>query len=78
MCRVMVPRSALSSADMRIRILDGEIPLTTFILDASSPAEDVSVRLSGNILVIEVLDGGNGPIMDRIRIEEALLITPDS
>jgi hypothetical protein len=77
-CRVMVPRSALSSADMRIRILDGEIPLTTFILDASSPAEDVSVRLSGNILVIEVLDGGNGPIMDRIRIEEALLITPDS
>ena len=74
----MVPRSALSSADMRIRILDGEIPLTTFILDASSPAEDVSVRLSGNILVIEVLDGGNGPIMDRIRIEEALLITPDS
>ena len=61
---------------MEIRILDGDELLVSFEMDASNPTMDVSVGLSGEVLTLEILDSGGGPIMDRIELHEALLFSP--
>ena len=73
---LVIPESSRQHAEMEIRILDGDEILTSFEMDASNPTMDVSVRLSGEVLTLEVLDSGGGPIMDRIELHEALLFSP--
>ena len=73
---LVIPEASRRHAEMEIRILDGDDLLVSFEMDASNPTMDVSVRLSGKVLTLEVLDSGGGPIMDRIELHEALLFSP--
>ena len=72
----MIPEASRQHAEIEIRILDGDEPLISFEMDATNPTMDVSVRLSGEVLTLEILDSGGGPIMDRIELHEALLFSP--
>ena len=73
---LVIPEASRQHAEMEIRILDGDELLISFEMNASNPTMDVSVRLSGEVLTLEVLDSGGGPIMDRIELHEALLFSP--
>ena len=73
---LVVPQASRRHAEMEIRILDGDELLVSFEMDSSNPTMDVSVRISGEVLTLEVLDSGGGPIMDQIEIHEALLFSP--
>lgn len=73
---LVIPEASRQHAEMEIRILDGDDLLVSFEMDASNPTTDVSLRLSGEVLTLEILDSGGGPIMDRIELHEALLFSP--
>ena len=73
---LVIPQASRRHAEMEIRILDGDELLVSFEMDASNPTMDVSVGLSGEVLTLEILDSGGGPIMDRIELHEALLFSP--
>ena len=73
---LVIPEASRQHAEMEIRILDGDELLISFEMDASNPTMDVSVIVSGEVLALEVLDSGGGPIMDHIELHEALLFSP--
>ena len=75
-CTLVIPPASRRHADMEVRILDGNELLMSFEMNASNPTTNVSVRLSGDVLALEVLDSGGGPIMDRIELHEAILFSP--
>lgn len=61
--------------DMVLRLDDKEI--TRIHLDGKQPQADVNLPLDGRRLVIELTQGANGPVMDRVLLREfQLLIVP--
>ena len=51
--------------------------LATITLDAANPMARLNTKLEGQTLTVEIDESVNGPVMDRVLIEDAmLLVTP--
>jgi hypothetical protein len=62
---------SLDWADLTLIITDGEKTLFKQRLSAEAPTAAINIPLAGDTLVIQLDDGVNGPVRDRLRLRAA-------
>jgi hypothetical protein len=69
-----IPRDAQAWADFEIVISCDAQPLVRAKLGGATPEIDVNVPVRGAELTIEMIEGRNGPIQDRLVLERAMFL----
>ena len=69
-----VPPNARLWADFELVLRDDDNEVFRRHISAELPEVSINVALSGSELTIELTQGGNGPILDRMILDRALLL----